>query len=224
MGESECHYRQLLKSVKLKVSCFFHFFTVCFLFAQLGRNRKNNLNFDQAIVRFETVKCLDFYLDSVDLTQLASTKMAKSEVKMTILSIQSIFSNLSFYQDHYLEIIEDPQQYYTSVENCFLNTFPFKQQALFLGDLLQLWFGDKWKIQNAKNLLTQKNVLTVNEHFPLYLFQLGGELILGANTALAWSVAENKIVAVQVKSIWQYAVFSHLCSRPKNYHENKAIA
>jgi hypothetical protein len=55
----------------------------------------------------------------VDLTQLASTKMAKSEVKMTTLSIESIFSNFSFYQDHYLEIIQDPQQYYTSVENSF---------------------------------------------------------------------------------------------------------
>ena len=77
---------------------------------------------------------------------------------MHTLTIAEIFSNLSFYQDHYLEIIEDPQQYYTLVENCFQNTFPFKQQALFLGDLLQLWFGDKWKIQNAKNLLTQKNV------------------------------------------------------------------
>ena len=53
----------------------------------------------------------------MDLTLLASTKMAKSEVKMTILSIQSIFSNLSYYQENYLDIIQNPTQYYQSVEN-----------------------------------------------------------------------------------------------------------
>nr|ESK53161.1 hypothetical protein F987_01323 [Acinetobacter gyllenbergii NIPH 230] len=167
---------------------------------------------------------LDIDLNSVDLTLLASTKMAKLEVEMTILNIQSIFLNFSFYQEHYLEIIQDPVQYYTPVEHAFLNTFPFKQQALYLGDLLQLWFGNKWKIQTAKNLLIQKNSSTINERSPLYLFQLGGELFLGANTALAWSVAEQKVVSVQVKSIWQYAVFSHLCIRPKNFQSNKAIA
>lgn len=150
--------------------------------------------------------------------------MAKPEVKMTILRIQSIFSNLSFYQEHYLDILQDPERYYTPVESSFINTFPFKQQALFLGDLLQLWFGNKWKIIDSRNLLSQKNPLTVNQQSPLYLFQLGGELILGANTALAWSVAEEKIVTVQVKSIWQYAVFSHLCTRPKNFKVKKAIA
>lgn len=143
---------------------------------------------------------------------------------MTILNIQSIFSNFSFYQDHYLEIIQDPAQYYTPVEHAFLNTFPFKQQALYLGDLLQLWFGNKWKIQNVNNLLDQKNTSTLDQNSPLYLFQLGGELFLGANTALAWSVAEQKVVSVQVKSIWQYAVFSHLCIRPKLFKQNKAIA
>ena len=143
---------------------------------------------------------------------------------MNTLTIPQIFANFSFYKENYLSIINNPDQYYVPVQGAEVQIWPLTAHQLFLGDLLQLWFGDKWKIQNAKNLLTQKNVLTVNEHFPLYLFQLGGELILGANTALAWSVAENKIVAVQVKSIWQYAVFSHLCSRPKNYHENKAIA
>jgi len=160
----------------------------------------------------------------VDLTLLASTKMAKPEVEMTTLRIESIFSNFSFYQDHYLEIIQNPQQYYTSVDHSFLNTFPFKKQTLYLGDLLQLWFGNKWKIEDYNNLLIEKNSLAVRQSIPLYLFQLGGELILGANTALAWSVAENKIVSVQVKSIWQYAVFSHLCTRPKEFNKNKAIA
>ncbi|EEH70169.1 hypothetical protein HMPREF0023_0323 [Acinetobacter sp. ATCC 27244] len=150
--------------------------------------------------------------------------MAKPEVKMTILNIQTIFSNFSFYQQNYLDILQDSERYYTPVENAFLNTFPFKQNTLYLGDLLQLWFGNKWKIENSSNLLTQKNSLLVNDQSPLYLFQLGGELILGANTALAWSVAEQKVVTVHVKSIWQYAVFSHLCDRPKNVKCNKAIA
>lgn len=160
----------------------------------------------------------------MDLTLLASTKMAKSEVEMTILNIETIFSNFSFYQQNYLDILQDPEHYYTPVENSFLNTFPFKQNTLYLGDLLQLWFGNKWKIENARNLLSQKNPLLVSVQSPLYLFQLGGELILGANTALAWSVAEQKVVTVHVKSIWQYAVFSHLCDRPKHVKSSKAIA
>ena len=160
----------------------------------------------------------------MDLTQLASTKMAKSEIKMTTLCIQSIFSNFFFYQQNYLQIIQNPEKYYTAVENAFVNTFPFRQQPLFLGDLLQLWFGHKWKIQNPNNLLVQENTLNVNESSPLYVFQLGGELFLGANTALAWSIAEQKIVSIQVKSIWQYAVFSHLCHRPKAFKQNQAIA
>ena len=167
---------------------------------------------------------LDIDLNSVDLTQLASTKMAKSEVKMKTLCIQSIFSNFSFYQQNYLQIIQNPEQYYIAVENACVNTFPFRQQVLFLGDLLQLWFGHKWKIQNPNNLLIQANTLNVNENSPLYVFQLGGELFLGANTALAWSVAEQKNVSIQVKSIWQYAVVSHLCHRPKVFKQNRAIA
>jgi len=59
---------------------------------------------------------LDIDLNSVDLTQLASTKMAKSEVKMKTLCIQSIFSNFFFYQQNYLQIIQNPEQYYTVVE------------------------------------------------------------------------------------------------------------
>lgn len=92
---------------------------------------------------------------------------------MTILNIQTIFSNFSFYQQNYLDILQDPERYYTPVENAFLNTFPFKQNALYLGDLLQLWFGNKWKIENARNLLSQKNPLLVSVQSPLYLFQLG---------------------------------------------------
>ena len=59
---------------------------------------------------------LDIDLNSVDLTQLASTKMAKSDIKMTTLCIQSIFSNFFFYQQNYLQIIQNPEKYYTVVE------------------------------------------------------------------------------------------------------------
>lgn len=45
--------------------------------------------------------------------------MAKSEVEMTILNIETIFSNFSFYQQNYLDILQDPERYYTPVENAF---------------------------------------------------------------------------------------------------------
>ena len=122
---------------------------------------------------------MDIDLNSVDLTQLASTKMAKSEVKMKTLCIQSIFSNFSFYQQNYLQIIQNPEQYYIAVENACVNTFPFRQQVLFLGDLLQLWFGHKWKIQNPNNLLIQAKYIECKWKLSFICISTGWRIISG---------------------------------------------
>ena len=57
---------------------------------------------------------------------------------MNTLTISQIFSNLSFYKDQYLNIIQSADLYFTEVEGAFVDLFPFKKQQLFLGDLLQL--------------------------------------------------------------------------------------
>lgn len=77
----------------------------------------------------------------MDLNQLASTKMAKSEISMKTLTVASIFSNFDFYQRNYLNILNQPESYYTPVEDAWIDAFPFKKQDLYLGDLLQLWFS-----------------------------------------------------------------------------------
>lgn len=64
----------------------------------------------------------------MDLNQLASTKMAKSEISMKTLTVASIFSNLDFYQRNYLNILNQPESYYTPVEDAWIDAFPFKNK------------------------------------------------------------------------------------------------
>ena len=67
---------------------------------------------------------------------------------MQTLTIAEIFSDFSFYQDHYLSIIAQPEQYFTPVQGVFIQVWPVGTQPLYLGDLLQLWFSEKWLIQS----------------------------------------------------------------------------
>ncbi|WP_236765705.1 hypothetical protein [Acinetobacter junii] len=70
---------------------------------------------------------------------------------MTTLRIESIFSNFSFYKQNYLNIINDPSQYYQVVESANIHFASFSDERLYLGDLLQLWLSDKWTEHQLKN-------------------------------------------------------------------------
>jgi hypothetical protein len=106
----------------------------------------------------------------VDLNQLASTKMAKSEISMKTLTIASIFSNFDFYQQNYLNVLTQSESYYTPVEDAWIDAYPFKKQNLYLGDLLQLWFSSKWNVHNSLKILKSSKLL--NSSKSLYIFQL----------------------------------------------------
>ncbi len=150
----------------------------------------------------------------MDLNQLASTKMAKSEISMKTLTIASIFSNFDFYQHNYLNILNQSESYYTPIESAWINTYPFKKQNLYLGDLLQLWFSSKWNVHNALKILKSSKLLNSSES--LYIFQLEGELLLGKNKVLAWSVEHQEIIELQLKNIWAPYVIAQTCKRPDN--------
>lgn len=79
MGESECDYRGILAGVKRKLSSFLHLKFICFLFVQNKIKHEKILQSKKSVVRLNPESRLTKWLNSVDLTQLASTKMAKSE-------------------------------------------------------------------------------------------------------------------------------------------------
>ncbi|GAM29664.1 hypothetical protein P23_0158 [Acinetobacter calcoaceticus] len=150
----------------------------------------------------------------MDLNQLASTKMAKSEISMKTLTIASIFSNFDFYQRNYLNILSRTESYYTPVEGASIDVYPFKKKDLYLGDLLQLWFSSKWNVHSSLKVLKSSKLL--NPFKPLYIFQLEGELLLGKNKVLAWSTEHQEVIELQLKNIWAPYVVAQTCDRPDN--------
>lgn len=125
-----------------------------------------------------------------------------------MLKIADIFSNFDFYQTHYLSIIADSQQYYTPVESAFIGVWPVGNIPLYLGDLLQLWFSEKWLINSPIQLLLEnysngrKQPLQRNND--LYLYQLCGSALSGRNNSKVWSRSENKTLAVALDSVFAY--------------------
>ncbi len=44
---------------------------------------------------------------------------------MTTLTISQIFEKFSFYQENYLSILQNPEQYHIEVEQAYLDVWPF---------------------------------------------------------------------------------------------------
>ena len=127
---------------------------------------------------------------------------------MNTLSISDIFSNLTFYKEHYLSILSEPEQYFTVVEQAYIDVWPFGHADLYLGDLLQLWFSEKWQIND--------DILRLGEHkddghkallqrdHDLYLYQFTGSALSGNNRSKVWSQSEQKTISVCLNSVFKY--------------------
>ena len=113
---------------------------------------------------------------------------------MNTLTISQIFENFLFYQENYLSILQDSEQYFIQVEQAYLDVWPFTEKKLYLGDLLQLWFSEKWLINTPCRLLnsssqvssssdTQATQKPVQRTQDFYLFQLSGSTLSGSNHA-----------------------------------------
>ena len=138
---------------------------------------------------------------------------------MNTLSISDIFSNFSYYQEHYLSILANPEQYATPVQGAYIQVWPLAHQDLYLGDLLQLWFSEKWLIQSSCQLLsdhpdngTKKPLQRDND---LYLYQLAGSALSGSNRSRVWSLSEQKILRVELNSAFRYLCEFKGTSRPE---------
>ena len=127
---------------------------------------------------------------------------------MHTLTIAEIFSNLSFYQTNYLSILQDTQRYETAVEDAYIQVWPIGTQPLYLGDLLQLWFSDKWLINSPCQLLLDsyskgRKQFLQRDH-DLYLYQLNGSALSGRNNSKVWSLSEQKKLSVSLDSVFKY--------------------
>ena len=136
---------------------------------------------------------------------------------MQTLSISKIFSQWAFYQAEYLNILNTPTQYATPVQDACLDLWPFNRAELCLGELLQLWLGDKWVIQPAAQIFDAEPVL--KRHLPkqqdLYLYDIHGNILTGKYEAWAWSVSQNQAVKVEVESAVQYYSIYKSLSAPQ---------
>lgn len=124
---------------------------------------------------------------------------------MNTLSIPQIFQNLAFYQEHYLSILAQPEQYKIPVESAYIDVWPFVRIQLCLGDLLQLWFSEKWIIQpTEKNLIElELNLQTgpVQLSNDVYLYQLTGNSFTGKNKSKAWSCSQQQDLDLNLDSL-----------------------
>jgi hypothetical protein len=141
---------------------------------------------------------------------------------MNTLTISQLFSNLSFYKENYLSIIKNAEQYYTPVDGAYVQVWPLAKQQLFLGDLLQLWFSDKWSVDEEKrvliNTILRDKSLDQAEQ-DLFVYEVNGSSLTGLDESKAWSVRANKAVDISVGTIFQfYCVFKSL-SRPARVYQ-----
>ena len=137
---------------------------------------------------------------------------------MSTLTISQIFENFSFYQENYLSILQNPEQYYLQVQHAHLNVWPFSEKKLYLGDLLQLWLSEKWLIESDCRLLSNSDIKikpqTVQRTQDLYLFQLSGSTLSGSNHAQVWSISEQKILYLSLDSVFKYYCYFESIERP----------
>jgi hypothetical protein len=138
---------------------------------------------------------------------------------MNTLSIPEIFANLDFYQENYLSILSNIDQYQTPVAGAYLNVWPFAHQELYLGDLLQLWFSQKWLINQKCHLRAEHkddgHQFPLQREQDLYLYQLTGSALAGSNHAWVWSVSEAKALPVRLDSAFRYLCEYKGTSKPK---------
>jgi hypothetical protein len=137
---------------------------------------------------------------------------------MNTLSICQIFSNLPYYQDQYLTILNDAELYFTPVKDAQLSIRFLKTKQLYLGDLLQLWFSEKWIFNPNKKLsFTQffsKLIAPVDAD--LYLFAIEGNAVSGRNKCKAWSATEQKVVETSLDVVLPYYCYFESIPRPLN--------
>ncbi|ATO19968.1 hypothetical protein BS636_10040 [Acinetobacter sp. LoGeW2-3] len=121
---------------------------------------------------------------------------------MNTLTIPQIFSQLSFYQENYLDIIQDATQYFTPVADAKIRLWPLAAKQLYLGDLLQLWFAEKWLVEQERQFSFEV-FLNAPEPQPkdLYIYAISGNLLTGSNQSRVWQASVEQIQSLSVANV-----------------------
>ncbi|WP_180040068.1 hypothetical protein [Acinetobacter sp. YH12100] len=137
---------------------------------------------------------------------------------MNTLSIPQIFSQLTYYQENYLQIIADPAQYYIPVTDAHIKLWPLAQQSLYLGDLLQLWFAEKWLVETERQF-SFKVFLNADylkeQSKELYIYAISGNLLTGTNQSKAWQASTAQIQDVELANVSKHYFEFQGLSRPQ---------
>ncbi|UBX53271.1 hypothetical protein LDO52_04785 [Acinetobacter pseudolwoffii] len=137
---------------------------------------------------------------------------------MNTLSIPQIFSQLTYYQENYLQIIADPAQYYIPVTDAHIKLWPLAQQSLYLGDLLQLWFAEKWLVETERQFSFEEflNADYLKEQSrELYIYAISGNLLTGTNQSKAWQASTAQIQDVELANVSKHYFEFQGLSRPQ---------
>ncbi|PJG43867.1 hypothetical protein XA39_04650 [Acinetobacter tandoii] len=146
---------------------------------------------------------------------------------MNTLSIPEIFSQFSYYQDNYLSLIQQSELYYTAVEGAFVSVRPFAAVQLYLGDLLQLWFSEKWLVESERQSWIASYFSSETEvKERAYVYALDGQLWSKSLQAQAWSQSRNAACTIQLERTLKYYCYYKALTAPqfkldaaqKNYH------
>lgn len=146
---------------------------------------------------------------------------------MSFLSISSLFDQFKFYQQHYLNILQDPQLYYTPIEGAEIGVWPLKPQQLFLGDLLQLWLSEKWLVSLQPAFRFE---LFLGDSAPqklqveqFYILAIQGNLLSSQHTALVWSVNQQHIQEIELDQFYRHIIEYKALTRPKYKQASKQL-
>lgn len=135
---------------------------------------------------------------------------------MNTLSIPEIFSQFSYYQENYLSLIQQPELYYTAVEGAFVSVRPFATVQLYLGDLLQLWFSEKWLVESAReSWIATYFSEQIEAQERVYIYALEGQLWSKPLQAQAWLKSEHASCIVQLEHTLKYYCYYKALSVPQ---------
>ena len=139
---------------------------------------------------------------------------------MYTLTTAQIFSNLSFYQENYLDILQSSEAYFTQVKDAFIDIQPFKKRSLYLGDLLKLWFAEKWTIQlaqhfNVEEYLAALDVIHQKDQRG-YIFSIQANLLTGSNQTQVWLADHHQSKSIVLDSVLKNYCEYLNCDRPKD--------
>lgn len=135
---------------------------------------------------------------------------------MNTLTIPQIFSQLSFYQDHYLDIIQDPAQYFTPVAGAEICLWPLATKQLYLGDLLQLWFAEKWLVEKERQFSFEIFLNTPEtQQKDHYIYALTGNLLTGSNRSKVWQASAKETRELSVANVSKHYFEYRALTQPK---------